>query len=149
MTQHDKRPDGPVERSPIRADDPPTRSLEGPRAPLDLTPEEFAEIGHQLVDDIAELLGSLRDRPLGRGESPEVVRDALDADAPMPEEGTDASALMRDTTELLVEHSLYNAHPRFFGYITAGAAPIGVLGDVLAAGINQNMGAWILSPMAS
>ncbi len=35
---------------------------------------------------------------------------------------------------------------RFFGYITAPPAPIGILGDVLAAAVNPNVGAWILSP---
>lgn len=127
----------------------PVRSLSGERAPLDLSPEEFAEIGHALVDDIAELLGSLRERPLARGESPEQVRELLDASAGLPEQGMSAGELVRDTTELLVEHSLYNSHPRFFGYITAGAAPIGILGDMLGSALNQNMGAWILSPMAS
>ena len=117
--------------------------------PLDMTPEEFSEIGHRLVDDIAALLGSLRERPLGPDITPEDVRAALDASASIPEDGTDAAKLMRDTTQLLVEHSLYNAHPRFFGYITAGAAPIGVLADLLASGTNPNLGGWALSPMAS
>lgn len=127
----------------------PIRSLASERAPLDMSPEEFAEVGHALVDDIAALLGSLRDRPLGRGESPEVVRSLMDAPARLPDDGMDAGELVRDTTEKLVEHSLYNAHPRFFGYITAGAAPIGILGDMLGAAINPNVGAWILSPVAS
>src|SRR6185437_9227572 len=50
---------------------------------------------------------------------------------------------------LLFDHSLFNAHPRFFGYVTSSAAPIGALGDLLAAAANPNVGAWLLSPMAS
>jgi glutamate/tyrosine decarboxylase-like PLP-dependent enzyme len=50
---------------------------------------------------------------------------------------------------LLFEHSLFNAHPRFFGYITSPPAPIGILGDFLAAGLNANVGAWTLSPAAT
>src|SRR3970282_273071 len=38
---------------------------------------------------------------------------------------------------------------RFFGYITAAPAPIGVLGDFLAAAVNANVGAWTLSPAAT
>ena len=117
--------------------------------PLDMTPEEFAEVGHRLVDDLAELLGSLRERPLGPDVTPQEVRAALDAAASIPEEGTEAGMLMRDTTRMLVEYSVYNMHPRFFGYITAGAAPIGVLADLLASGTNPNNGGWALSPMAS
>lgn len=127
----------------------PTFSLEGRRTPVDLAPEEFAEIGHRLVDDIAALLAGMRDRPLGPGETPEQIRTHLNASAPLPEEGTDAASLLKETTDLLTAHSVYNAHPRFFGYITAGAAPIGILGDFLASALNPNMGGWSLSPMAS
>jgi glutamate/tyrosine decarboxylase-like PLP-dependent enzyme len=111
--------------------------------------EEFRRIGHRLVDDVAGLLASIRDRPLTSAEDPGTIRGLLDADAALPEEGTEAAKLMKEATELLLDHSLYNAHPRFFGYITAGAAPVGMLGDLLAAAINPNVGAWTLSPMAT
>jgi glutamate/tyrosine decarboxylase-like PLP-dependent enzyme len=35
------------------------------------------------------------------------------------------------------------------GYITSSAAPIGALGDLLAASVNANVGGWELSPMAA
>jgi glutamate/tyrosine decarboxylase-like PLP-dependent enzyme len=35
------------------------------------------------------------------------------------------------------------------GFITSPPAPIGVLGDLLAAAVNPNVGGWVLSPMAS
>src|SRR5258707_829651 len=47
-----------------------------------------------------------------------------------------------------MDHSFLNGHPRFFGYITASAAPIGALGDLLAAAVNPNCGAWELAPIA-
>jgi glutamate/tyrosine decarboxylase-like PLP-dependent enzyme len=50
---------------------------------------------------------------------------------------------------LLVQHSLFNGHPRFFGYITSSAAPLGALADLLAAAINQNCGLRNLSPVAN
>ena len=61
----------------------------------------------------------------------------------------DPGPLLERTARLLFEHSLFNAHPRFFGYITAAPAPIGVLGDFLAAAVNANVGAWTLSPAAT
>ena len=48
-----------------------------------------------------------------------------------------------------VRDSTLNGHPRFFGYITSSAAPIGALADMLAAAVNSNCGAWGLSPMAT
>ena len=50
---------------------------------------------------------------------------------------------------LLVDQSLFNAHPRVFGYITASPPPIGILGDFLASALNASVGAWALSPAAT
>ena len=38
--------------------------------PLEMSPEEFRRLGHDLVERIAEFLGGLRDRPLTTGETP-------------------------------------------------------------------------------
>ena len=41
--------------------------LEGRRTPIELDPNEFRAIGHQLVDDLAGLLETVRERPLAHG----------------------------------------------------------------------------------
>ena len=56
---------------------------------------------------------------------------------------------LQNAADLLFEHSLFNGHPRFYGYITSSAAPIGMLAELLAAAVNANVGAWKLSPMAT
>jgi glutamate/tyrosine decarboxylase-like PLP-dependent enzyme len=61
----------------------------------------------------------------------------------------DPALLLEETARQLFAHSLFNGHPRFFGYITAPPAPIGILGDFLAAALNPNVGAWTLSPAAT
>jgi glutamate/tyrosine decarboxylase-like PLP-dependent enzyme len=109
----------------------------------------FRALGHRLVDQLAALLESVPRGPVTRDESPSAVRDALDLTGPLPESGMDPGLLLERTTQLLFEHSLFNAHPRFFGYITAPPAPIGILGDFLAAAVNPNVGAWTLSPAAT
>ena len=55
--------------------------------------------------------------------------------------GKASGELLRSASELLFDHSLFNGHPRFFGYITSSPAPIGMLGDFLAAAVNANVGA--------
>ena len=82
-------------------------------------------------------------------ESPADVRRVLGAEQTLPAAGTDAGRLVSDATELLFDHSLFNGHPRFFGYITSSPAPIGMFGDFLAAALNQNVGAWRLAPLAT
>jgi aromatic-L-amino-acid decarboxylase len=116
---------------------------------VEIDPEEFRSLGHALIDRIAGLLETLRDRPVTTAESPVDIRKALQADRPLPRHGAEPAELLNRAADLLFEHSLFNGHPRFWGYITSSAAPIGALGDLLAAAVNPNVGAWPLSPMAS
>jgi aromatic-L-amino-acid/L-tryptophan decarboxylase len=118
-------------------------------APLSMDAATFREAGHRLVDRLAELIDSIPRGPVTRGETPAAVREALGLGGPLPEQGEDPVALLERTAGLLFDHSLFNAHPRFFGYITSSPAPIGVLGDLVASAVNPNVGAWILSPAAT
>ena len=117
-------------------------------SPLEMTPEEFRRLGYRLVDQVAEFLGSLPHRKVSPDESPLEIRAAL-GNASLPEQGTAPELLLDEAVRLLVDHSLFNGHPRFMGFITSPAAPVGTLGELLAAAINPNVGGWILSPMAS
>ena len=119
------------------------------KSPVAMSGEEFRSAGHKLVDRIADFLDSVAEMKVTAGESPAMVREALDAGRGLPERGADAGELLERAAELMFDHSLFNAHPRFWGYVTAGAAPIGMLGELLAAAANPNCGAWLLSPMAS
>jgi aromatic-L-amino-acid decarboxylase len=118
-------------------------------SPLEMNPDEFRALGYQLIDRIASFLDSLPGRPVTPAESPSTVRRALGAERQLPRQGTDAELLLSQAADLLFDHSLFNGHPRFWGYITSSAAPIGVFGELLAAAVNPNVGAWLLSPMAS
>ncbi len=109
----------------------------------------FCALGHRLVDQLAGFLESVPSRPVTHDESPSAVRDALDLMGPLPERGAEPGRLLESVAQLLFDHSLFNAHPRFFGYVTAPPAPIGILGDFLAAALNANVGAWTLSPAAT
>jgi glutamate/tyrosine decarboxylase-like PLP-dependent enzyme len=119
------------------------------RAPLAMDAEEFKAAGHSLVDQIAALLESVPRGPVTRGETPPAVREALGLNGGLPEKGTDAATLLTTTAAQLFEHSLFNGHPRFFGYITSSPAPIGMFADLLAAAVNPNVGGWPLSPAAT
>lgn len=126
-----------------------TGRSEARHAPLTMDGHAFRSAGHALVDALADLLDGLPARPVTSGETPAQVRAVLDASRPLPETGAPADALLQKALHLLGGHSLFNGHPRFFGYITSSPAPIGMLGDLLAAAINPNVGAWRLAPMAS
>ena len=111
--------------------------------------DRFRAIGHRLVEQVADLLDSIPGRPVTRDESPSAVREALGLNGSLPEAGEDPGLLLESAARLIADHSLFNGHPRFFGYITAPPAPVGILGDFLASALNPNVGAWVLSPAAS
>src|SRR5215510_13721969 len=126
--------------------DPRIEQLKLRTAALEMTAEQFRLLGHDLVDRIAGFLTSIRSHPVTRAESPFEIREALGATRALPEEGSDPGALLQHACDLLFEHSLFNGHPRFYGYITSSAAPIGMLAKLLAASANANVGAWKLAP---
>jgi len=117
-------------------------------APLEMEPAVFREIGHRLVDRIARMMEDLRSGRVTGAETPGALQ-ALLGQGGLPVAGAPADRLVEEAAELLIGHSLFNGHPRFWGFITSSAAPIGALADLLAASVNPNVGGWILAPMAS
>jgi len=116
--------------------------------PIEINKNDFKKIAYQLIDDMADFIDTINEKPVTKGESPLELQEILGNSA-LPEKGTSAASLLVKTSELLTDHSLFNSHPKFMGYITSSPAPIGILGDLLAASVNQNVGAQILSPMAT
>ena len=118
-------------------------------AAAELSPEQFRSIGHDLVDRIAEFLHTLPRRPVAPDTTPRALRAKFGADDGLPVAGADPATIVREAAELVFDNSTFNGHPRFFGYITSSASPIGALADLLAASVNPNCGAWGLSPVAT
>jgi aromatic-L-amino-acid decarboxylase len=119
------------------------------KTPLELSPEEFRSLGYRLVDRIASHFESIRQRPVTPGESPAAVRRAIGADQGLPVSGSQSETMVDEVADTLFQHSLFNGHPRFWGYITSGPSPIGVLADLVASAVNSNVGAWKLAPVAT
>lgn len=115
---------------------------------IGISKEEFRNIGHQLIDEISDFIATIDEKSVTANESPGQLQSIL-GNISLPEKGTSATELISRTTDLLINHSLFNGHPKFFGYITSSAAPIGALADLLAASVNPNVGAHILSPIAT
>jgi aromatic-L-amino-acid decarboxylase len=109
---------------------------------------EFKKIGYRLIDQIAGFLDTIDQRPVTTGENTIQLQNLLGNDG-LPEFGISPDKVLSKATELLFDHSLLNGHPKFAGYITSAPAPLGALADLLASVVNPNVGANILSPMAT
>src|SRR5688500_372872 len=109
---------------------------------LRLDADEFRAIGHALVDDLAGLFESLEspsELPVATGEDVTELQAVL-GDRPLPQDGSPAADVVAEARELLFGHSTHIGHPRFWGYVCGSQAAIGALGDLLAAGVNPNVG---------
>jgi glutamate/tyrosine decarboxylase-like PLP-dependent enzyme len=115
---------------------------------LSMDAAEFREIGHRLIEQIADFYDSLPKRALTPTKTPSQVRELLGSGA-LPDQGTAAGELLEEVAPMLFANSLHNGHPGFLGYISASGAPLGALADLLAATINSNLAKWELSPVAS
>jgi aromatic-L-amino-acid/L-tryptophan decarboxylase len=119
------------------------------QSPAELSPEVFREIGHDLVDRVADFLASLEERAVAPPHTPREIRATLGTSDAVPQHGEDAATIAKQAAKLVFDNSTLNGHPRFFGYITSSATPLGALADLIAASVNPNCGAWALSPVAS
>ncbi len=118
------------------------------KSPLEIDKSEFKAIGHQLVDRIADFIGVIGDMPVTTKKSQNEVRQIL-GNQSLRENGMPAEEILSRGMDLLTENSLFTTHPKFMGYIIGSASPISALADFIAAAMNPNLGAQILSPMAT
>lgn len=109
---------------------------------------DFREIGHRLIEQIAEYYETLPQRELTTGKNRSQIRELIGTGG-LPDQGAAAGDLLQEVTPMIFDNSLHNGHPRFLGYISASAAPLGALADLLAASVNSNIAKWELSPIAS
>ena len=110
------------------------------------TPEEweaFRALAHRMVDDMLSYLTTLRDRPAWR-EMPLAVRGALSE--PIPYEGIGAEAAYAEFVQNVLPYPDGNLHPRFFGWVKGNGTPLGMMADMLAAGLNPHMAGFNQAP---
>jgi hypothetical protein len=98
-------------------------TLKSRTAPIEMAPGDFRALGHELVDLLADWLAKMPHGLVTRDESVADIRRVLRSERGLPDAGEGAAQVLREATNLLFEHSLFNGHPRFFGYITSSPAP--------------------------
>jgi len=116
--------------------------------PIEMRGAEFKEVGYRLIDQIAGFIDSIDRKPVTTDLSFTQLSSIIGRTS-LPEDGKTAMEITQHAADVLLNYSLLNGHPRFLGYITSSAAPIGALADLLAAAVNPNVGARILSPAAT
>jgi aromatic-L-amino-acid/L-tryptophan decarboxylase len=110
----------------------------------DMTPEEFRDAGHALIDWIADYRETMASRPVLPKVRPGEIRDALPGEPPT---GTDTIAeLLADLDALVVPGLTMVQHPNHFGWFPSNAALASVLGDLASSGLGALGITWQSAP---
>jgi len=123
------------------ASDAPPRATAASAAPSGrLDPTDWPALrqqGHRMLDDMFDHLQTLRDQPVWRPMSPEHrARFAT----PPPTAPESLAAVHEDFTRNVLPFGGGNTHPGFMGWVQGAGTPVGMLAEMLAAGLNANLG---------
>jgi aromatic-L-amino-acid decarboxylase len=118
-------------RKPVPAETQPHETLD----PSDW--HELRALGHRMLDDMFTYLQERREQPVWQ-PIPDQIRDAFQA--PLPREGEPAADVYEQFRRDVLPYVMGNTHPRFWGWVMGPGTPLGMLADMLAAGVNPNMG---------
>ena len=109
-----------------------------------MTPEEFREAGHQIVDWIADYRATVASRPVMARTEPGDVRKQLPRHP--PERAEAFADILLDLDRIIVPGLSHWQHPQFFGYFPCNGTLASVLGDYVSTGLGVLGLAWQSSP---
>jgi len=112
-----------------------------------VTPEQFRQYGHQLIDLIADYRQTVGERPVMAQVEPGYLKAALPATA--PQQGEPFAAILDDVNNLVMPGLSHWQHPDFYGYFPSNGTLSSVLGDFLSTGLGVLGLSWQSSPALS
>jgi glutamate/tyrosine decarboxylase-like PLP-dependent enzyme len=105
-----------------------------------LDPQNWDDIraqGHRMLDDMLDYAANIRERPVW-SPIPDGVRARFRGE--LPSAPTALDEVYREFTDCIVPHATGNVHPGFMGWVHGGGTAVGMLAEMLAAGLNANLG---------
>jgi glutamate/tyrosine decarboxylase-like PLP-dependent enzyme len=109
-------------------------------SPDTLDPSDWQQLrlqGHRMLDDMFDYLEHIRQRPVWQ-PIPPAVRARFHE--PLPAEPASLASVHEAFMQDILPYSVGNAHPGFMGWVHGGGTPAGMLAEMLAAGLNANLG---------
>ena len=90
-----------------------------------------------MLDDMIDHLRDRRTEPVWR-PLPDATRETLRA--PLDRAPCPLATIYDQFREQILPYGTGNTHPRFMGWVHGGGTPVGMLAEMLAAGLNANLG---------
>ncbi|KYG24711.1 cytochrome D ubiquinol oxidase subunit I [Bradyrhizobium sp. AT1] len=116
------------------------RNAPSTTAHASLDPEDwnaFRALAHRMLDETIDGIANVRTRPVWQ-PIPDDVRASFKAD--VPREAGDLAEVYREFAEHVAPYATGNVHPGFMGWVHGGGTAVGMLAEMLAAGLNANLG---------
>jgi aromatic-L-amino-acid/L-tryptophan decarboxylase len=123
-----------------------TDSTPSPVADLDWSPERAREFAARVVDLYAGFLSTLPDGHVFPHVTPASAQKALAMEIPELPLSDDVIAAHLQT---MLDNSTRPGNGGFLAYISGAGTVPGAIADLLASGLNANVGGWAISPGAS
>jgi aromatic-L-amino-acid/L-tryptophan decarboxylase len=105
-----------------------------------LDPEDWTALrahAHRMLDDMLNYIADIRTRPVWT-PMPQPVRDHFRT--PISPEPTSLEAVHREFMEYVLPYAGGNVHPGFMGWVQGGGTAVGMLAEMLAGGLDANLG---------
>src|SRR5580765_6537665 len=97
----------------------------------------FRQQGQKMLDDMFDYLEHVSERPVWKA-APDAVRQRFGER--LPAQGSTLGSVHQVFMEDILPYAVGNAHPGFMGWVHGGGTPVGMLAEMLAAGLNANLG---------
>jgi glutamate/tyrosine decarboxylase-like PLP-dependent enzyme len=98
---------------------------------------EFRQQAHRMLDDMLGSMEHIRKAPVWQ-PIPDEVRAHFRGGLPAKPAALDQ--IHNEFMTHIVPFTARNAHPGFMGWVQGGGTPVGMLAEMLAAGLNANLG---------
>jgi aromatic-L-amino-acid decarboxylase len=105
-----------------------------------LDPEDWSELraqGQRMLEDMFDYLEHIRERPVWQPIPQEVRAGFREA---LPAQADELAAVHDSFMNDILPYAVGNAHPGFMGWVHGGGTAVGMLAEMLAAGLNANLG---------
>jgi aromatic-L-amino-acid/L-tryptophan decarboxylase len=99
--------------------------------------DEFRAQAHRMLDDILDYTRDIRQRPVWQ-PIPHEVRQQFQTG--LPAAPSSLAEIHQEFMNYILPFAVGNAHPGFMGWVHGGGTPVGMLAEMLAGGLNANVG---------
>ncbi|HJU30664.1 MAG TPA: pyridoxal-dependent decarboxylase, partial [Hyphomicrobiaceae bacterium] len=99
--------------------------------------QQFRETAHRALDEMVDHLAGIEQRPVWQ-PAPDAVRARFKR--PLPRKGRDLPTVLSDFSSDIKPYVTGNTHPLFMGWVHGAGTPVGMIAEMLAAGLNANCG---------